>query len=237
MGVKFSILKCGKYNDIFCCKMWHCKSYSLFCSKNINVFENALATTVNAFVINKLIKLTMLWITGPWLTSYMAADICEGIQILLFLFLHGNLWICIRSISLAYDIQHTKRALMHFADNVGPDHCAHLCSLIWTFFVPRHTTVSTDSVRGKRRPRSACTIRCRLIRACVIRNYITALLWDVHHMFLLENMKISILFDCKKSLALSYVLYSVSIREQTEPKQYFSSLGLTIFKPLTCWIN
>ena len=38
-------------------------------------------------------------------------------------------------------------------------------------------------------------------------------------MFLLEKMKISILFDCKKSLALSYVLYSVSIREQTEPKQ------------------
>ena len=31
-----------------------------FCSKNINVFENTLATTVNQFVINKLVKLTML---------------------------------------------------------------------------------------------------------------------------------------------------------------------------------
>ena len=33
---------------------------SLFCSKNINVSENTLATRVNEFVINKLVKLTML---------------------------------------------------------------------------------------------------------------------------------------------------------------------------------
>ena len=45
----------------------HCKSYSNFCSKNINVFENTLATTVNKFVINKLVKLTMLWTNGPCL--------------------------------------------------------------------------------------------------------------------------------------------------------------------------
>ena len=32
----------------------------LHCSKNIKVFENTLGTTVNEFVINKLIKLTML---------------------------------------------------------------------------------------------------------------------------------------------------------------------------------
>ena len=31
-----------------------------FCSKNINVFENILATTVNKSVINKLVKLMML---------------------------------------------------------------------------------------------------------------------------------------------------------------------------------
>ena len=31
----------------------------------INVFENALATTVNKFVMNKLVKLKMLWTTGP----------------------------------------------------------------------------------------------------------------------------------------------------------------------------
>ena len=31
--------------------------YSHFCSKNINVFEKTLATTVSKFVINKLVKL------------------------------------------------------------------------------------------------------------------------------------------------------------------------------------
>ena len=57
----------------------------------------------------------------------------------------------------AIDAQHTKRALMHFADNVGPDQRAHLCSIILAFFCPStYTTVSTDSVSGQRRPRSAC---------------------------------------------------------------------------------
>ena len=36
-----------------------------FLQQNINVFENTSATTVNEFVINKLVKLTMLWTTGP----------------------------------------------------------------------------------------------------------------------------------------------------------------------------
>ena len=36
------------------------KATHIFATKNINVFENTIATTVNKFVINKLIKLTML---------------------------------------------------------------------------------------------------------------------------------------------------------------------------------
>ena len=40
--------------------------WAQFYSKNINVFENTLATTVNEFVFIKLVKLTMLWTTGPW---------------------------------------------------------------------------------------------------------------------------------------------------------------------------
>ena len=36
---------------------------------------------------------------------------------------------------LSYDTQRTKRAHMQFADNVGPDQHAHLCSLIWAFSV------------------------------------------------------------------------------------------------------
>ena len=35
------------------------KATHIFCSKNINVFENTLATTVNEFAINKDIKLTI----------------------------------------------------------------------------------------------------------------------------------------------------------------------------------
>ena len=29
-----------------------------------------------------------------------------------------------------YDVQYTKRTLMQFADNVGPDQHAHSCSLV-----------------------------------------------------------------------------------------------------------
>ena len=67
----FFILKYGKYIDIF---YWEnvsgfCKSYWLFCSKNINVFENVFASTVKELVINELVKLTMLWKTWPWFTA------------------------------------------------------------------------------------------------------------------------------------------------------------------------
>ena len=58
------------YMDIFAAKkvssFCNAKATHIFCSKNINVFENILAATVYEFVINKLIKLTMLWITWPW---------------------------------------------------------------------------------------------------------------------------------------------------------------------------
>ena len=43
--------------------MW--VAFAHFCSKNINVFENTLATTLNEFISNELVKLRMLWTTGP----------------------------------------------------------------------------------------------------------------------------------------------------------------------------
>ena len=43
---------------------------------------------------------------------------------------------------LPYDVQCTKRALMHFAYNIGPDHHVQICSLIGF-------SVSTDSVSGQ----------------------------------------------------------------------------------------
>ena len=45
-----------------------------FCRKNINVFENTLATTVNEFVINELVNLTMLWATGPRLRGCISLE-------------------------------------------------------------------------------------------------------------------------------------------------------------------
>ena len=43
----------------------HCKIYSHFCSKNIDVSENTSATTVNEFVINELVTLKMFEQRGP----------------------------------------------------------------------------------------------------------------------------------------------------------------------------
>ena len=64
------------------CKLLHCKSYSHFCSKNIIVFENTLATVVMEFVINKLVKLRMLYTTGHCtlqLAAQMALEkVCQA---------------------------------------------------------------------------------------------------------------------------------------------------------------
>ena len=49
------------------------------------------------------------------------------------IYLATIIWSC----GIPYDVQHMKRALMHI-ENVGPDQCAHLCSLIWAFSVRGH---------------------------------------------------------------------------------------------------
>ena len=57
------ILKYGKFIDSFAEKIGvvlQCKNLLDFCSKIINVFENTLATTVDEFDINELVKLMML---------------------------------------------------------------------------------------------------------------------------------------------------------------------------------
>ena len=40
-------------------------------SKNINVSENTLVTTVDKLVINNFVEVTMLWTTGPWTLLYL----------------------------------------------------------------------------------------------------------------------------------------------------------------------
>ena len=49
------------------------KNVTHFSSKTIYVFENALPTIVNEFVLKKLVQLTMLWTTRP----KIGADNCS----------------------------------------------------------------------------------------------------------------------------------------------------------------
>ena len=67
-NVKLKFLSWNMANTLilFAEKMW-----VAFAAKIINIFENTLATTVYEFVINKLIKLTMLWTTGPGLSPQL----------------------------------------------------------------------------------------------------------------------------------------------------------------------
>ena len=47
-----------------------CKSYSHFFSKNTCELIIVLTRTVNILTTNELVKLTMLWTTGPWCLGY-----------------------------------------------------------------------------------------------------------------------------------------------------------------------
>ena len=80
MMLKISILKYGKYIDFFFLKkkMWVAFATQSFAANNINVFENTLATTINEFDINKLIKLTMLWTIGPCYFGYITCCCCKA---------------------------------------------------------------------------------------------------------------------------------------------------------------
>ena len=48
-----------------CEKLLQCKSYSHFFRKNIRILYTESAKTVNKMTLNELVKLTMLWTTGP----------------------------------------------------------------------------------------------------------------------------------------------------------------------------
>ena len=50
-----------------------CKSYSHFFSKNTCEIDVVLTSTVNILTINELVKLTMLWTTGPWMFYFAYA--------------------------------------------------------------------------------------------------------------------------------------------------------------------
>ena len=69
--VTLTILSLSKANTLIFLakKMWVAfavQKLLTFCSQNINVFENTIPTTVKKIFIKELVKLMMLWTTGPW---------------------------------------------------------------------------------------------------------------------------------------------------------------------------
>ena len=59
-----------KYAEIFCWKnvssFCSAKATHIFAAKNIRILYIESAKTVNEMTLNKLVKLTTLWTTGPW---------------------------------------------------------------------------------------------------------------------------------------------------------------------------
>ena len=53
-----------KYAEIFCWK--NVKLLTFFSAKNIRILCIESTKTVNEMTLNKLVKLTTLWTTGPW---------------------------------------------------------------------------------------------------------------------------------------------------------------------------
>ena len=71
-----------------------CKSYSYFFSKNTCELGIVLTRIVNILTINKLVKLTILWTTGSWWSSYLlhlylALD--KDLFLNIFFFLNGTI--------------------------------------------------------------------------------------------------------------------------------------------------
>ena len=62
--VKISFLKYDKCIGMFCCKIWVAHIFAAQISMYLKVLKLQQFTSLS---LNKLIKLTMLWTTGPWL--------------------------------------------------------------------------------------------------------------------------------------------------------------------------
>ena len=69
---------------------------------------------------------------------------------------------------LTYVRQHGKRALMPYASSEGPDECAHSCTGLDILCLSTYTTVSINSVNGKRRPRSGPAFSANCKRALFV---------------------------------------------------------------------
>ena len=54
---------------VFAEKMWVAFATHIFSAKNIRILYIESAKTVNEMTLNELVKLMMLWTTGPWYFS------------------------------------------------------------------------------------------------------------------------------------------------------------------------
>ena len=70
-----------KYAEIFCWKnvssFRNAKATHIFSAKNIRILCIESAKTVNEMTLNELVKLTMLWTTGPWFFNEKQGLICH----------------------------------------------------------------------------------------------------------------------------------------------------------------
>ena len=68
-SLKFPTL-ISQIHQYFCWKnvrgFWSAKASLIFSTKNITVFRNKVVKHLTSWSLNGLVKLTMLWTTGPW---------------------------------------------------------------------------------------------------------------------------------------------------------------------------
>ena len=69
----------------------------------------------------------------------------------------------------SYDAQRGKKALMHYANSEDQDQHEHLCSLIWTFSVPRHILQYPLILLADNGDPDQPARKRRLLRVCDVR--------------------------------------------------------------------
>ena len=124
------MLKCFAEKNVssFC----SAKATLIFSAKNIRILCIESAKTVNEMTLNKLVKLTMLWTTGPWYFSYFSIKTCCGYSLEMsqwvtstgylqhmFLLRNKKIVMWIPSLTLNFDLSTFHSHLKMFTDPVN----------------------------------------------------------------------------------------------------------------------
>ena len=142
------IIKYWKCANIFAEKMWvafaFAKATHIFFSKNSCELNTVLPRTVNILTTNELIKLMMLWTTGPWPATWenILSDMCtQGRLISLCIhavwsvFIFGMKKLCILgypkcSLEDSDQTMQMCRLILIFAGHTCPQECFWHCGSI-----------------------------------------------------------------------------------------------------------